>query len=95
MDKLKEYIGRMKSWSPEAEFGGMYSNVVARSERPAFYMPSALKLSAAFAALFVILFTGFYFNSFPTGTAYRTPVAYIFEQEAQAGDGPISYIFSE
>lgn len=95
MDKLKEYIGRMKIWYPEADFGAMYSNVIAHSERPALFMPSALKLSAAFAALFIILFTGFYLNSSPTGTAYRSPVAYIFEQEAQAGDGPISYIFSE
>lgn len=95
MDRLKEYIGSIKSWDPEADFGAMYLNVLARSERPAIFMPSALKLSVAFAAFFVILVAGFYFNPSGTGASARSPMAYIFEQEAEAGNGALSYIFSD
>lgn len=95
MDKLKEYTDRLKAWSPEADFALIYSGVVARSYRPALFMPSGLKLSAAFAALFVVIVAGVYFNSGQSAADDRSPMAYIFEKEYPAGNGALSYIFSD
>lgn len=95
MDELKGYIESLKNWGPEADFGKMYSGVIARSFRPALFMPSGLKLSAAFAALFVVIVAGVYFNSGQSAADDRSPMAYIFEQESPAGNGALSYIFSD
>lgn len=95
MDKLRGYIDSLKNWNPEAEFEAMYSNVISRGNNGFSFMPSALKLSAAFAVLFVVLLTGLYFGPGPSGTASRSPMAYILEQEAEAGNGPVGYILGE
>ncbi|MFA5103850.1 MAG: hypothetical protein WC527_01560 [Candidatus Margulisiibacteriota bacterium] len=93
MDKLKIYLDGLKSWHPEADFGAMYLNVIAHPKPDLSYVPSALKFSAAFAALFVVLSAGLYFSSLKG--SYDSPLSYVFEQESLSGNGPVGYILSE
>ncbi len=95
MDRMENYIESLKKWAPEPDFGTMYSNVISRGDSRFFLIPSALKLSAAFAVLFVVLLTGLYFGSGPSGTSDGSPMAYIIGQDAHAGNGPVGYILGE